>query len=92
MPETSLLSRGLTDAQINNTINFLSGATGPVPRTGDQKLFLPKVDWNINEQNTLTVSYNRLRWESPAGIQTRAFNTRASITSATTSSRSMRST
>ncbi len=73
----TLLSRGLTDAQINNTLNFLSSLTGPVPRTGDQKLFLPKVDWNINEQNTLTVSYNRLRWESPAGIQTQATNTRA---------------
>ncbi|HEX7773463.1 MAG TPA: TonB-dependent receptor, partial [Pyrinomonadaceae bacterium] len=73
----TLLSRGLTDAQINNTINFLSSLTGPVPRTGDQKLFLPKVDWTINDQNTLTVSYNRLRWESPAGIQTQATNTRA---------------
>ena len=72
-----LLSRGLTDAQINSTLNFLSSLTGPVPRTGDQKLFLPKVDWNINEQNTLTVSYNRLRWASPAGIQTQATNTRA---------------
>ena len=74
---TLLLNRGLTDAQINNTLNFLSSLTGPVPRTGDQKLFLPKVDWNINEQNTLTVSYNRLRWASPAGIQTQATNTRA---------------
>src|SRR5687767_5882734 len=74
---TNLLNRGLSDAQINNTLNFLSSLTGPVPRTGDQKLFLPKVDWNINEQNTLTVSYNRLRWASPAGIQTQATNTRA---------------
>ena len=74
---TLLLNRGLTDAQINNTLNFLSSLTGPVPRTGDQKLFLPKVDWNINEQNTLTVSYNRLRWASPAGVQTQATNTRA---------------
>ena len=73
----ALLARGLTNAQIDSTLSFLSSLTGPVPRTGDQKLFLPKVDWNINEQNTLTVSYNRLRWESPAGIQTQATNTRA---------------
>ncbi|HKP81507.1 MAG TPA: TonB-dependent receptor [Pyrinomonadaceae bacterium] len=74
---TALLNRGLTDTQINNTLSFLSSLTGPVPRTGDQKLFLPKVDWNINDQNTLTVSYNRLRWASPAGVQTQATNTRA---------------
>ncbi|HEX2270133.1 MAG TPA: carboxypeptidase regulatory-like domain-containing protein [Pyrinomonadaceae bacterium] len=72
-----LLDRGLTNAQIDNAVSFLNSLTGPVERTGDQKLFLPKIDWNINEQNTLTVSYNRLRWESPAGVQTQATNTRA---------------
>jgi hypothetical protein len=74
---TSLLARGLTDAQIDGTINFLSSISGPVPRTGNQRLFLPKVDWNINDKNTFTASYNRLRWKSPAGIQTQATNTRA---------------
>src|ERR1700752_41964 len=39
-----LTARGLTLAQIDNTLNFLSSISGPVPRTGDQKLFLPKVD------------------------------------------------
>ena len=73
----SIVARGVTSAQIDSTINFLSTLTGPVPRTGDQKLFLPKVDWVINDSNTLTVSYNRLRWASPAGIQTQATNTRA---------------
>src|SRR5882724_11269628 len=74
---TSLLARGLTDAQIDGTINFLSSISGPVPRRGNQRLFLPKVDWNINDKNTFTASYNRLRWKSPAGIQTQATNTRA---------------
>ncbi len=48
-----------------------------MPRTGNQKLFLPKIDWNLNDKHTFTASYNRLRWESPAGIQTQATNTRA---------------
>jgi outer membrane receptor protein involved in Fe transport len=74
---TALQLRGLTDTQINNTLNFLATLSGPVPRTGDQKLILPKVDWVLNDKNTLTVSYNRLRWDSPAGIQTQATNTRA---------------
>src|SRR5215467_14080727 len=73
---TALINRGLTNGQIDSTINFLASLSGPVPRTGDQKLFLPKVDWVINDRNTLTVSYNRLRWNSPAGIQTQATNTR----------------
>ena len=74
---TALTNRGVTPAQIDSTLNFLRSISGPVPRTGDQKLFLPKVDWIINDKNTMTVSYNRLRWESPAGIQTQATNTRA---------------
>jgi len=74
---TALLARGLTNPQINSTLSFLSSLSGPVPRTGDQKLFLPKVDWVINDNNTLTVSYNRLRWASPSGVQTQATNTRA---------------
>lgn len=73
----ALIARGLSNTQIDNALTFLQSLSGPVERTGDQKLFLPKVDWNINENNTLTVSYNRLRWESPAGIQTQATNTRA---------------
>ena len=31
----------------------------------------------MNESNVLTVTYNRLRWNSPNGIQTQATNTRA---------------
>jgi hypothetical protein len=74
---TAILARGLTNTQIDSALSFLNSISGPVPRTGDQKLFLPKVDWTINDANTLTVSYNRLRWASPAGIQTQATNTRA---------------
>src|SRR5829696_3008527 len=73
----ALLARGLTNTQIDNTLGFLATLSGPVPRTGDQKLFLPKLDWVINDKHTMTVSYNRLRWASPAGVQTQATNTRA---------------
>jgi hypothetical protein len=74
---TALTQRGVTDAQINSTLGFLSSLSGPLPRTGDQKLFLPKIDWRISDNHTFTASYNRLRWESPAGVQTQATNTRA---------------
>jgi hypothetical protein len=69
-----LLSRGLTNPQIDDTLTFLNSLTGPVPRRGDQRLVLPKIDWQINTKNTFTINYNRLRWESPAGIQTQPVN------------------
>ncbi|HEX3435310.1 MAG TPA: TonB-dependent receptor, partial [Pseudacidobacterium sp.] len=43
---------------------------GTVPRTGDQTLFFPRVDWQVNSRNHATVEANRMRWTSPAGIQT----------------------
>ncbi|MCA1635740.1 MAG: TonB-dependent receptor [Acidobacteria bacterium] len=67
-----LTSRGVTQAQIDATRNFLVGLTGEVPRKQDQYLLLPKIDWNINSSNTFTFTYNRLRSESPNGIQTQA--------------------
>ncbi|HEY6230523.1 MAG TPA: TonB-dependent receptor [Pyrinomonadaceae bacterium] len=69
--------KGLTLTQVNNALNFLNSISGEVPRTGNQRLFLPKLDWNLNDKNTFTATYNRLRWKSPAGIQTQAINTRA---------------
>ncbi|HKO44518.1 MAG TPA: TonB-dependent receptor [Pyrinomonadaceae bacterium] len=74
---TLLTQRGLTTAQIDETLTFLNSLSGEVPRRGDQTLFLPKIDWNINDKNTFTATYNRLRWDSPNGIQTQATNTRA---------------
>jgi hypothetical protein len=68
--------RGLTTAQINSALDFINSETGIVPRRGDQKLFFPKFDWHLNQNNTFTASYNRLRWNSPAGVQTAATVTR----------------
>jgi len=64
--------RGITQAQTDAGINYLLGLTGEVPRKGDQTLFLPKIDWVINKNNTFTAVFNRLRWNSPAGVQTAA--------------------
>ncbi|MCU1288873.1 MAG: TonB-dependent receptor plug [Acidobacteria bacterium] len=72
---TLLLSRGLTTAQIDNSLSFISSLSGETPRRQDQKLFLPKIDWQVNDNNLFSVSYNRLRAESPAGLQTQATNT-----------------
>lgn len=71
------VGKGLTAGQVSSALNFLNSITGEVERTGDQRLFLPKIDWNINAKNTLTGTFNSLRWDSPAGVQTQAINTRA---------------
>jgi hypothetical protein len=69
--------KGLTLTQVNNTLGFLNSLTGENVRKGDQKLFLPKIDWQVNDNNLFSISYNRLRWASPNGIQTQAVNTRS---------------
>jgi Carboxypeptidase regulatory-like domain/TonB dependent receptor len=69
---TTLADRGVSDAQINSGISFLQSLTGEVARKGDQTLFLPKIDWVINDKHTFSAVYNRLRWNSPAGVQTQA--------------------
>jgi outer membrane receptor protein involved in Fe transport len=69
-------TRGLTDAQIDGALTFINSMTGETPRRGDQRLLLPKLDWHLTENHQLTATYNRLRWESPAGVQTGATVTR----------------
>src|SRR6266550_5994029 len=66
---STLSARGITASQANVGLAFLQTLTGQVPRTGDQLILLPKIDWNINSKHRASFTYNRLRWASPAGIQ-----------------------
>jgi len=73
LPEGNVLScRGVTQAQANSAVTLLQSLTGTVPRRGDQLILLPKIDWNINSKHHASFTYNRLRWNSPAGIQSAA--------------------
>jgi hypothetical protein len=56
----------------NNGLTGLNSMLGTVPRTGTQTVFFPKIDWQINSRNHASFEVNRLRWGSPAGIQTAA--------------------
>lgn len=69
-------TRGLTTAQINAARDFLLSVSGETPRRQDSYLLLPKIDWNINENHSFTFTYNRLRNDSPNGVQTAATITR----------------
>ncbi|HEY1525566.1 MAG TPA: TonB-dependent receptor [Candidatus Angelobacter sp.] len=59
-----------------NDLAGLNTMLGPVARTGDQNIFLPKLDWQINQKNHASFSFNRMRWSSPAGVQSAATVTR----------------
>lgn len=43
---------------------------GQSPRFGYQEINMPKLDWQINPKNRWSIVYNRLRWDSPGGVQT----------------------
>jgi len=53
---------------------------GNTPRTGDEVLNTPKVDWQINEKEHTSFLFHRLRWDSPGGVQTQTSNNYATDT------------
>jgi Carboxypeptidase regulatory-like domain/TonB dependent receptor len=72
-PTADQLATAQTD--YTNGLNALLGELGPVPRTGDQYILFPKLDWQINPNNRASFEVNVMRWSSPAGIQTQSSNT-----------------
>jgi len=72
---TTLTNRGVLPANatgVNAALALQTSLTGSVSRRGDQLILLPKIDWNINSKHHASFTYNRLRWNSPEGIQTAA--------------------
>jgi hypothetical protein len=51
-------------------IQGLTTMLGTAPRDGDQTIYFPKIDWQVNSKNHVSIEANRMRWTSPAGIQT----------------------
>jgi hypothetical protein len=60
----------LAQAAYNNYISAANSDLGSVPRIGDQTINTPKLDYQVNSRNRLTLLYHRLRWDSPGGVQT----------------------
>lgn len=52
-------------------LDYLNSLTGIAPRRADQVVFFPKVDYVIAANHKLTVSYNRMRWDAPGGVESR---------------------
>ena len=66
---------GSAAACYNAGLTGLLSENGPVPREGEQFIWFPKFDWQVNNKNHVALEFNRMRWASPAGIQTQATNT-----------------
>ena len=60
-------------AYTNGLVGLL-GDLGSVPRFGDQEVNMAKLDYQLNSKNQVSFLYNRLRWDSPGGVQTQATN------------------
>ena len=56
--------------QYQQFVSGLMGETGIVPRTARQLILFPKLDWQLNERNHVSLQYNYLRWNSPHGAMT----------------------
>jgi outer membrane receptor protein involved in Fe transport len=69
---TSAYDQGV--AAYDAGIAGLNSDMGSVPRTGYQEINTPKLDWQINSKEHLSVLYHRLNWDSPGGVQTQATN------------------
>ncbi len=65
---------GAATAYVNGVLG-LNSDLGNVPRTGYQEINTPKLDWQVNQKNHVSVLYHRLRWDSPGGVQTSPTNT-----------------
>ncbi len=63
-----LANRGVSLAQISSGLSFLSSLTGETPRRQDQSIHFGRVDWPVKQRFGLGVEYNRVRWNSPAGL------------------------
>ncbi len=54
----------------NSGLTALTTDLGLIPREGYQEINTPKLDWQVNPKEHVSVLFHRLRWDSPGGVQT----------------------
>src|SRR5689334_13946190 len=69
-----------TAAQCAEAINFVQKQMNvTLPRTYNQHLGFAKIDWLLNDRNTLSFDLNAMHWVSPHGIQTQTVLTNGNL-------------
>jgi hypothetical protein len=78
--QTALLAnRGVPGAAVETALDYLSSLTGSTSRRADQTIHFGRLDWRSRgsaqphrhapaQGSDLSLEYNRLRWNSPAGL------------------------
>ncbi len=56
-------------SEYNGVLAGLAGLLGSVPRSADETIYFPKLDWQLSDRSHLTVQWNHLLWNSPNGVQ-----------------------
>jgi outer membrane receptor protein involved in Fe transport len=59
-----------TPAQCSAINGLLPRFYGQIPRTAVNDLYFGRIDYHLNDRNTVSASFNFLHWKSPNGIQT----------------------
>jgi hypothetical protein len=67
-----------TPAQCSAINALLPRFFGAIPRTDDNDIYFGRLDYRASDRNTLSASFNFLRWLSPNGIQTGLVSTSGS--------------
>jgi hypothetical protein len=57
-------------AAYSTGLAYLLPDLGFTPRSGYQEINTPKLDWQVNSKELVSLLYHRLRWDSPGGVQT----------------------
>ena len=70
MVKNTGLTTSAATTSMTTGIAGLTSMLGTVPRIGEQVIYFPKIDWQLNQKNHVSVEANQMRWSSPAGIQT----------------------
>ncbi len=68
--ETCAIARGVTQTQINSALAYIGQQSGVAARKGNQIINFGKLDYILNSKNNVSLMYDRVRWDSPNGIQT----------------------
>jgi hypothetical protein len=49
--------------------DYLASLLGPVSRTASHQILFSKIDYHLSPHHSLTLSFNRMTWNSPGGVQ-----------------------